>query len=169
MMKNMIKNAVFATLVFTCTAQAEVKVQYLAMSKSPEPLTEKTGTVQAQDNSNLQADTSIVVVSGGKRFSPLVSSVGTMSSGQKTGLYKGQLMQAENKRTTGKITGAIMVKTSVTALNIQSASETRFGSDYILLSFDDSTELLTALEQLKKRSDVESAELEINTKRYVPK
>ncbi|MCA6061396.1 hypothetical protein HUF18_16560 [Thalassolituus sp. ST750PaO-4] len=168
-MMNIIKNAVFATLVFTCTAQAEVKTQFLAMSKTPAPLTEKTSTAQTQDNSNLQADTSIVVESAGKRFSPLVSSVGTMSSGQKTGLYKGQLMQAENKRTTGKITGAIMVKTSAETLNIQGASETRFGSEFILLSFDDSTELLTALEQLKKRSDVESAELEVNTKRYVPK
>lgn len=168
-MNNIIKNAVFATLVFTGTAQAEVKNQYLAMSKTPAPLTEKNSSVQIQENSNLRTDSSIVVESGGKRFSPLVHSVGTMSSGQKSGLYKGQLMQAENKRTTGKITGAIMVKTSVETLNIQGASETRFGSDYILLSFDDSTELLTTLEQLKKRSDIESAELEINTNRYVPK
>ncbi|UXD88673.1 hypothetical protein [Thalassolituus hydrocarboniclasticus] len=169
MMKNMIKNAVFATLALTCTAQAEVKTQFLAMSKTPAPLTEKTSTSQTQDNSNLKADTSIVVESAGQRFSPLVSTVNPMSSGQKTGLYKGQLMQAENKRTTGKITGAIMVKTTAETLNVKGASETRFGSEYILLSFDDATELLTTLEQLKNRSDVESAELEVNTKRYVPK
>jgi len=168
-MINKIKNAVFATLALTCAAQAEVKTQFLAMSQAPAPLTEKTSTAQTQDNSNLKTDTSIVVESAGQRFSPLVSSVGTMSSGQKTGLYKGQLMQAENKRTTGKVTGAIMVKTSADTLNILGASETRFGSEFILLSFDDSTELLAALEQLKKRSDVESAELEVNTKRYVPK
>jgi hypothetical protein len=169
MMMNIIKIAVFATLALTCTAQAEVKTRFLAMSKAPAPLTEKTSTAQTQDNSNLKTDTSIVVESAGQRFSPLVSAVGTMSSGQETGLYKGQLMQAENKRTTGKITGAIMVKTTTETLNVNGASETRFGSEFILLSFDDSTELLTALEQLKKRSDVESAELEVNTKRYVPK
>ena len=168
-MINIIKNAVFAILVFTCTAQAEVKTRFLAMSKTPAPLTAKTSTAQTQDNSNLKADTSIVVESAGQRFSPLVSSVETMSGGQKTGLYKGQLMQAENKRTTGKITGAIMVKTTAETLNVKGASETRFGSEYILLSFGDATELLTTLDQLQNRSDVESAELEVNTKRYVPK
>lgn len=157
---------ILGTSLLAVQSHAE-KFPVIAMSKNSTTI--EATTVTNEDNSNLKTDTSIVVESAGQRFSPLVPTVSPMSSGQKTGLYKGQLMQAENKRTTGKITGAIMVKTSTETLNIQGASETRFGSEFILLSFDGSTELLTALEQLKKRSDVESAELEINTKRYVPK
>lgn len=164
-MKSIIKHSVFASLIFTSLVQADVKNQFIAMSNTPAPLVEENST---KDNSNLQADTRIVIESAGQHFSPLVSSVVTMSGGHKNGLYKGQLMRAENKITTGEITGDILVKTSAETLNIQGTSETRFGRDYILISFDDSTDLLTALEQLKKRSDVESAELEVNTNRYVP-
>ncbi|WP_430461405.1 hypothetical protein ACQUQU_01095 [Thalassolituus sp. LLYu03] len=166
---NTIRIAILGTLLVCGSVQADIKAQLLSMSKSPAPLTEKAGAIQDETTDHLKLDTSVVVESAGKHFSPLVLTISPMNSERKQGLFKGQLMQTENKRTTGKITGAIMVKTTAATLNVKGASETRFGSEYILLSFDDSTELLAALEQLKSRSDIESAELEINTKRYSPK
>lgn len=147
-------------------AQAETTVRVFAMSKKSVPVEEKA---EMTTHSNLLVtDTSIVVESSGKHFSPLMSSLKAQSTSGKTGLYKGQLMQQENSPVTGKLTGSILVKTSAT-LNIQGATASQFGSDYVLLTFEDGTELLTALSELKARSDVESAELEVNTRRYQAK
>lgn len=120
----------------------------------------------------------IVIQSQGEEFYPVqtkqqaksVRSINT-NAPSTVGLYKGQAMQAHNSYTTGKLTGVILVKTTNQESVAQVAAQqaTVMGEDFVLLSFDEDTDLYSKLNQLKQRPDVITAEIEVNTQRRQPR
>lgn len=86
-------------------------------------------------------------------------------------LHKGQAMQAVNSHAKGTLTGVILVKTTdqESVLLIPAAKATAVGESFVLLSFGEETDLYSMLIEIKKRADVETAEIEVNTRRRKPR
>jgi len=147
---------------------AEPKLQRIAMSKPSDA--EKISTAAAvQASEALPVNSSIVIRNAGINYSPIQAPYQPQNVSKKAGIYKGQLVQAEKSRQTGEITGTILVKTSNQDALLKSSKAKAIGKEFVLLSFDSDTELLTELNRLQERADVESAELEVNTKRHKPR
>lgn len=156
-------------LLMSHTVFAEQPLQRIAMSK-PMNTDQTRSATHDQSLDRLAVNDSIVVQNAGINYSPVQPAYQTQSSRNKVGLFQGQLMRAEHSRQTGEITGSILVKTTNQRALLQvSAQAMAIGQNYVLLTFDSNTELLAELKRLQERADVESAELEVNTKRRQPR
>ncbi len=121
----------------------------------------------------------IVIYNQGENFYPVQidrhennkQSRARESQSNVTVLYKGQAMQAVNSHAKGILTGVILVKATdqKSALLIPALQATAMGKDFVLLSFDEETDLYSMLIEIKKRADVETAEIEVNTRRRKPR
>lgn len=121
----------------------------------------------------------IVIQSQGESFFPVqteqqirsTQSRQSNTSAQALKLYKGQPMQAANSYLKGNLTGGILVKTTdqESVLLIPAQQAAAMGEEFVILSFDENTDLYAKLNEIKKRSDVITAEIEVNTKRRKPR
>lgn len=147
---------------------AEPQPQRIAMSKPSDAEKIRT-TAATQPKEMLPVNSSIVIRNSGINYSPVQAPYQPQNASKKAGLYKGQLVRAEKTRQTGEITGTILVKTSNQSALLQYSQARAIGKEFVLLSFGSDTELLAELKRLQERADVESAELEVNTKRHKPR
>jgi len=155
--------ALVSLLTMSGFSQAGVQVSVIAMSKSPQKVTNDNVDL----HQNQLPDTRVTLTSQGKRFQPLVATTQSTAS-EAPKLYRGQTVKQENAAVYGSVSGSILVELQAgeTSIQLAGAETTAIGNGFVLLTFEEDAELLSVLKTLQSDERVKQAELEINTRRY---
>ncbi|MCA6063404.1 hypothetical protein [Thalassolituus marinus] len=160
----LLKNfTLLSLLAVAAFSQADVQVRVIAMSKTPQKVTNDI----ADRYHDQLPDSRVTLTSQGKRFQPLLPS-GQSAVSEEPKLYRGQTVKQENAAVYGSVSGSILVELQAgeTSIQLTGAETTAIGNGFVLLTFEEDAELLSVLKTLQSDERVKQAELEINTRRY---
>lgn len=133
----------------------------------------KESGVTPSESSNIHTNSDIVIESDGLKFSPIMGAAYMESEGEvisSPALYAGQEMKSLENEDTGTLTGSILVKMKSDDLKLpfDDTEILVIGNGFFIITFDENIDLLKKINEIKALSMVEAAEIEVNTKRYLP-